>query len=71
MGGRVVTAGLAPGVVRVRLTAGDLFDADVLTEIIAAHPAAELIEKSRPYPGGRVYLTVKITRLVPQEAPHA
>lgn len=58
-----MTAAQAPGVVKVRLTAADLFDADVLTEIISAHPAVGVIEKSRPY------LTVKITRLLPQEAP--
>lgn len=57
-------AGAAPGVVKVRLSgaAGDL---EALAAALAASPAAEVIERSAPYPnrrdpGDRLYLILRI-----------
>lgn len=51
----------APGVVHVRLS-GHAPDVDVLAQIIAASPAAEVITRSdRRDPDQRAYLTVRIT----------
>ena len=59
-------AGLAPGVVKVRLS-GDPADIEVVAEILSGYPGAgvEVLDRSAPYPnrrdpGARVYLTLRI-----------
>jgi hypothetical protein len=59
-------AGQAHGVVKIRLS-GAAGDVEVLADVLSASPAAEVIDRSAPYPnrrdpGERVYLTVRITK---------
>jgi hypothetical protein len=59
-------AGQAPGVVKIRLS-GAAGDIEVLAGLVSSSPAAEVIDRSAPYPnrrdpGERVYLTVRITK---------
>jgi len=51
----------APGTVRVRLT-GEAFDAGFIARILRDHPETELVGQPAHYPGGRVYLTVRVSR---------
>jgi hypothetical protein len=58
-------AGQARGVVKIRLS-GAAGDVEVLAGVLGSSPAAEVIDRSAPYPnrrdpGERVYLTVRIT----------
>jgi hypothetical protein len=58
--------GQAPGVVKIRLS-GAAGDVEVLAGVLSASPAAEVIDRSSPYPnrrdpGERVYLTVRIMK---------
>ncbi len=58
-------AGQARGVVKIR-PSGAAGDVEVLADVLSASPAAEVIDRSAPYPnrrdpGERVYLTLRIT----------
>ncbi len=58
-------AGQAPGVVKIRLS-GAADDVEVLAGVLSTSPAAEVVDRSAPYPnrrdpGERVYLTLRIT----------
>ena len=52
-------APLPPGVARVRLS-GDTVAADVLTAILRAHPAVEILTGPDKYDDGRAYLIVRV-----------
>ena len=51
----------APSVVRVRLT-GEAFDAGFVARILRDHPEVEFVGDPAHYPGGRVYLAVRVRR---------
>jgi hypothetical protein len=51
----------APGTIRVRLT-GEAFDAGFVARILRDHPEIEVLGRPAHYPGGRVYLTVRVHR---------
>jgi hypothetical protein len=58
-------AGQAPGVVKIRLS-GVAGDVEVLADVLSTSLAAEVIDRSAPYPnrrdpGERVYLTLRVT----------
>jgi hypothetical protein len=58
-------AGQARGVVKIRLS-GAAGDVEVLAGVLSSSPAAEVIDRSAPYPnyrdpGERVYLTLRIS----------
>ena len=52
-------APLPPGVAKVRLS-GDTVAADVLTAILRAHPAVEILTGPDKYDDGRAYLTLRV-----------
>lgn len=49
-----------PGVVAVRLTAADEFDAGYLARLIRDDPHTEIITAPRRYSGGRLYFTARV-----------
>lgn len=53
-------APLPPGIVRVRLQSGD-GTAERLAARLAQVPGVEVLTGPDRYPGGRVYLTVRVT----------
>ena len=56
------------GIVRVRLTAGDEFDAGFLVRILREHPEVEILGSPEHRSGGRVYARVRVRRADVPEA---
>jgi hypothetical protein len=52
----------APGIVRVRLTAADEFDAGYIARLLRDDPQIEITGAPAHYSGGRLYLTVRVRR---------
>lgn len=52
--------GAGPGIVRVRLTAADEFDAGYIARLLRDDPHIEITSEPAHYSGGRLYFTARV-----------